>query len=206
MIDDARALHHATVAQIDHHEAEIARLRLLADALEAFIDQPPAGSNGQSGASVSAPVSGPDDPPAVQQPGSARSTRKRASDGPVGTPTPASNNGAAARHAKLIAAGPYPCPTCEREFSRPQGLGRHRPNCTGPLLTPEPVVDDHPKHPSRSEKFLCGRNCGASFLSRQGVKDHEAEAKCSPIPTRPPVGHTPLGSLSSGTRSGGFGQ
>jgi hypothetical protein len=45
--------------------------------------------------------------------------------------SPATRTAAKARDERIIAAGPYSCDGCGREFSRPQGVGRHRPFCSG---------------------------------------------------------------------------
>lgn len=188
MIDNARALRDQALSRLDTIAVEADHLLTVVEALNSLIaatEQPSADpSDRQGGAPSVAPVPARKDPPAV------------------------STNGAAARDAKLIAAGPYPCAGCGREFSRPQGLGRHRPNCPNTKPTEVPPTPPKTDHPSRSEKFLCSRNCGASFLSRQGLNDHEAEGTCRPKQTPPPSEMAPLGTLSfSGpTRSGGFGQ
>ena len=180
MIDAARALRAQAQARLDEIAAEAESLQAVIEAVEAFIDQPgsdrAAAEDTTRTSAVPATGQGPSQPgpsPAITQPGRGRADKGTRS---VGTPAPASPNGAAARDTRLIAAGPYPCPGCGREFSRPQGVGRHRPGCPG-----------RPAQPGRSEKYLCARNCGASFLSREGLRAHEEEGACRPKPTPPPV-------------------
>lgn len=138
MIDLASELLSETGQQLEYHEREIARLQLLRESLEAFIDQPeqdslPAGPAGGVGspapasseavrsgaASAPAPAAVPSPPgdgsPAIQQPGSARANGNGAAR-PVGTPTPA-----------LVT-----CPECEAQVKR-QGIGSHRRAAHGVL-------------------------------------------------------------------------
>jgi hypothetical protein len=191
---------------------EIERLDALRAALAAFIEPPEQVSTATP--STGSPAPAPIAPRVARDRGSFPADGEAVGARAAASPSP---TGAAVRDAKLIAAGPYTCPGCGREFSRPQGVGRHRPHCTG---RPSPGVDPlvrveaaeaasngsgKPDHPPRSHKYLCGRNCGRSFLSRQGCADHEAEAACQPKPTPPPTGREPF-VINNPNRPRGLGQ
>lgn len=128
MIDLASELLSETGQQLEYHEREIARLQLLRESLEAFIEQPeqdgaravaPAAPRQGTPAPAPAPAAVPlppgDGSPAIQQPGSARANGNGAAR-PVGTPTPA-----------LVT-----CPECQAEVKR-QGIGSHRRAAHGVL-------------------------------------------------------------------------
>lgn len=126
MISVARALRDETVATIESYEAEIARLRRLADALEAFIAQP-----GQESAvspmevpvPVSQPSAGPEDP--------GQSGATAPVSGPAGLP-----------------AAPFTCDACGTSFTTSQGLGRHRSWRHRERFEPK-RIDDRPHHNAR---------------------------------------------------------
>lgn len=210
MIEAARALRDESVATIEIHEAEIARLRLLVDALEAFIEQP--GSDrveieDTSRTSI-APAAGqgpsqPSPSPATAQPTSAASADGDAApadrdSGPAGEEASAGGGRGGIPAASAPAASSrLTCSKCGRDdFRRPNARAMHEKHCdgvgtqrirVGPERVIPPAGDEHPRHPSRSERYLCGRNCGASFLSREGVRAHEDEGTCRPKPTPPPA-------------------
>lgn len=144
------------------------------------------------------------------------------SPAPVSQPsaggTDAEQSGAAAPVSGSVRppAASLTCPECDFVGRTDGGLGVHRRRkhgvmgatattaeivaATGEIPPPRP--NGKATHPSRTDKFLCGRNCGESFLSRAGRDEHESEAKCSPKPTRPPVDRSRASLQDFGRRRG----
>ena len=67
------------------------------------------------------------------------------------------------------------------------GIGTHRRQAHSKRATtitegPKPLTD-----PPGKVTYLCSRNCGRSFDSRERLNAHETGGDCQPAATRPPT-------------------
>lgn len=159
MIDLASELLNETGNQIEHHEAEIARLQQLRASLEAFIDQPDQVSLAAGpAASVGSPA-----PVAA---GAVRSGAASATHAPAAVPLPPGDGSPATRQRRRSTAGRsvdpttgwVRCPECG-ERVRAQGLGVHRSRSKAhaaavngptalmrqPVAQPRPATERNPR-------------------------------------------------------------
>ena len=67
------------------------------------------------------------------------------------------------------------CEDCDRTFRTPAARGSHRRTHFDAAVR---------KH--RAESFLCSRNCGRSFPTKDRLALHE-QGECQPMQTRPPT-------------------
>ena len=184
MIRLAQELLAETGMQIDHHEAEIARLQLLRESLEAFIDQPtatvgevaPATAGEAAGTRTAAsPIhsAAGGDAPATAEPEAAASPP---GDEPPATQRPTAGQGApptsppSAPRPQLLVE----CPDCGTQVKQ-QGLGTHRRWAHGHAA------------PSKRERadekgtFLCPKGCGRPFDYLQNAQRHAKDCDGAPI-------------------------
>lgn len=203
MIEAARALRDQAQARLDTIAAEADHLLAVVEALNSFmaaIDQP-----GQV-RSAPAPEGSPAPASTSKRSLSGAASADRAS-GPADEESPAGGGSGGRRPTSAPAASSLAvcsAPGCGKPARH---TGRHRTASPGvEPIARATAAEAKVNGPSRTEKYLCGRNCGQSFLSREYRDQHEVEGACRPKPTPPPTGREPLGPQGGTTRSGGLGQ
>lgn len=169
MIEEARALLAETIAQIERRQYEIARLTRLRTSLEEFIEQP-------EGLSVTPPA-----PTPIRVVGTGREAASSSGDAPRPIQPAAAPHGLGAAAGKEAVeklprstASTFPCRVggCAYVGKSQHALNVHIGRAHFDTKIPKTT-------------FLCSRNCGATFPTREASDAHEREGRCSAVPTRP---------------------